>query len=177
MTMTKTQVLALLKENRDERGIAHWKRKPRELKSFGIGLTQLRKLAKQVGRSHKLAQQLWKSDIYDAKIIGLLIDDPKQLSREQAEEQVEGLHGGMFAHVFASCQATLAKAPFAFELACDWMESKDDMRRRCGYTLLYELCKKNLRAWTMTICWAASITSDRRSKVRRCGSERRWAAR
>ena len=143
MTMTKTQVLALLKENRDERGIAHWKRKPRELKSFGIGLTQLRKLAKQVGRDHKLAQQLWKSDIYDVKIIGLLIDDPKQLSREQAEEQVEGLHGGMFAHVFASCQATLAKAPFAFELACDWMESKDDMRRRCGYTLLYELCKKN----------------------------------
>ena len=143
MTMTKTQVLALLKENRNERGIAHWKRKPRELKSFGIGLTQLRKLAKQVGRDHKLAQQLWKSDIYDVKIIGLLIDDPKQFSREQAEEQVEGLHGGMFAHVFASCQATLAKAPFAFELACDWMKSKDNMRRRCGYTLLYELCKKN----------------------------------
>jgi hypothetical protein len=40
MTMTKTQVLALLKENRNERGIAHWKRKPRRLKSFGIGLTQ-----------------------------------------------------------------------------------------------------------------------------------------
>jgi hypothetical protein len=25
------------------------------------------------------------------------------------------------------------------------MESKDDMRRRCGYTLLYELCKKSPR--------------------------------
>ncbi|MHC4406010.1 MAG: DNA alkylation repair protein, partial [Planctomycetota bacterium] len=37
----------------------------------------------------------------------------------------------------------LAKTPFAFELARDWMESKDDMRRRCGYTLLYELSKKN----------------------------------
>ncbi len=143
MTITKTQVLALLKENRSERGIAHWKKKPRKLKSFGIGLTQLRKLAKQIGRDHKLAQQLWKSDVYDAKIIGLLIDDPKQLSREQAEEQVEGLQGGMFSHVFASCGATLAKTPFAFDLARDWMESKDDMRRRCGYALLYELSKKN----------------------------------
>jgi len=141
--MTKTQVLALLKENRNERGIAHWKKKPRKLKSFGIGLTQLRKLAKQIGRDHKLAQQLWKSDIYDAKVVGLLIDDPKQISREQAEEQVEGLQGGYLAHVFASCNATLAKAPFAFELARDWMESKDDIRRRCGYTLLYELSKKN----------------------------------
>ncbi len=146
MAMTKTQVTALLKENQNERGIANWKKKPRKLKSFGIGLTQLRKLAKQVGRDHKLALQLWKSDIYDAKVVGLLIDDPKQLSRELAEEQVEGLQGGLLSHVFASCDATLAKTPFAFELACDWMEGKDDVRRRCGYTLLYELSKKNIKA-------------------------------
>ncbi len=153
--MTKTQVLALLKQNRNERGIANWKKlgpKTRKLKSFGIGLTQLRKMAKQVGRDHKLAQQLWKSDIYDAKIIGLLIDDPKQLSREQVEEQVEGLHGGMLAHVFASCGATLAKAPFAFELACDWMENSDDIRRRCAYSLLYELSKKNIEAMDDAYC-------------------------
>ena len=153
MTMTKAQVLALLKEHRNERGIANWKKKPRTLKSLGIGLTQLRKLAKQVGRDHKLAQQLWKSDVYDARVIGLLIDDPKKVTREQAEEQVEDLQAGMLAHVFASCDATLAKTPFAFELACDWMESEDDIRRRCGYTLVYELSKKNTNgmddAWCM----------------------------
>ncbi|MBC8355244.1 MAG: DNA alkylation repair protein [Planctomycetes bacterium] len=146
MAMTKTKVLALLKENQNERGIAHWKKrgqKNTKLKSFGIGLTQLRKLAKQIGRDHKLARQLWKSDVYDAKVIGLLIDDPKQLTREQAEQQVESLHGGYLSHVFSSCDATLAKAPFAFELAREWMDSKDAMRRRCAYGLLYELSKKN----------------------------------
>lgn len=147
MTMTKTQVLALLKENQNERGISHWKKmgssKKGGLKSFGIGLTQLRKLAKQIGRDHKLAMQLWKSDIYDAKIIGLLVDDPQQVSREQAEQQVDQLNAGMLSHVFASCDATLAKTPFAFELARDWTESKDPVRRRCGYSLLYELSKKN----------------------------------
>ena len=146
MPMTKTQVLGLLKENKNQRGIAHWNKKPQKLKSYGIGLTQLRKLAKQIGRDHKLAQQLWKSDIYDAKVIGLLIDDPKQLTREQAETQVEQLHAGMLSHVFSACDATLAKAPFAFELAEDWMASDDDMRRRCGYALLYELSKKNVEA-------------------------------
>ena len=145
MTMTKAQVVGLLKENQNERGIAHWKKKPRTLKSFGIGLTQLRKLAKQVGRDHKLAQQLWKSDVYDAKVMGLLIDDPKQVTRQQAEEQVEQLNEGMLSHVFASCDATLAKTPFAFQLACDWMESPDDARRRCGYSLVYELSKKNVK--------------------------------
>jgi len=81
MAMTKTQVIALLKENRNERGVANWKKHcaKSKLKSFGIGLTQLRKLAKQIGRDHKLAWELWKSDNYDVKVIGLLIDDPKQL--------------------------------------------------------------------------------------------------
>ena len=50
----------------------------------------------------------------------------------------------MLAHVFDSYDSTLAKTPFAFELACDWMESKDDMRRRYAYSLIYELSKKNV---------------------------------
>lgn len=141
--MTKNEVLALLKENKNERGIAHWEKKPRRLKSFGIGLTQLRKLAKKIGRDHDLSRQLWRSDVYDARVIGLLIDDPKQLSREQAEEQVEELEDGLLRHVFATCDATLAKTPFAFDLACEWMECEDVNRRRCGYSLLYELSKKN----------------------------------
>jgi len=145
MSMTKTKVLALLKEHRDERGLAHWKKRPRSLKSFGIGLTKLRKLAKQIGRDHQLALKLWSSDVYDAKVIGLLIDDPKQITREQVEQQVDELNIGLLSHVFASCGATLAKAPFAFEVACDWIDCDCDTRRRCGYTLLYELSKKNVK--------------------------------
>jgi len=148
--MTKTEVLKLLKDNRNERGIENWKKleakkkdKTGGLKSFGIGLTQLRKLAKQIGRDRKLAHQLWNTDVYDAKIIGLLIDEPKQITREQAEEQVEQLRGGYLAHVFSSCDATLPKSPMAFDVACDWMDSQDPVRRRCGYSLLYELSKKN----------------------------------
>jgi 3-methyladenine DNA glycosylase AlkD len=144
--MTKTQVIALLRANKDERGVAHWNKRcanKSKLKSFGIGLTILRKLAKQIGRDHALAQTLWKSDIYDAKVIALLIDEPKLVTREQAETQVDQLDGGMLSHVFASCGATLAKTPFAFELASEWVESKNTTRRSCGYTLLYELSKKN----------------------------------
>lgn len=141
--MTKNEVLALLRHNKNERGIAHWEKRSCPLKSFGIGLTQLRKLAKRIGRDHDLARRLWESDVYDAKVIGLLIEDPKQLTRKQAEEQVENLEHGLLRHVFASCDATLAKTRFAFEIACDWMGSEDVNRRRCGYSLLYELSKKN----------------------------------
>ena len=141
---TKANVLTWLKQNADERGMAHWKKCKRKFKSYGIGLTRLRTLAKQIGRDHQLARALWKSDVYDAKIVGLLIDDPKMMTCEQAEEQVgSGLDEGMLVHVFATCGAPLAKTPFAFELASQWMDSDDEIRRRCGYALLYELSKKN----------------------------------
>jgi len=142
--MLKKEVFALLDANRNERGMKNWEKmgfKSTGLTSYGIGLTQLRKLARTIGRNHELAAELWHSDNYDAKIIALLIDEPKKMTWEQAQRQVEELDAGMLVHVFASCDATLAKVDFVVELACEWIESNDDVRRRCGYLLLYELSK------------------------------------
>lgn len=142
--MNYTDVIALLEKNKSSLGIEKWnKKKPRigRLKSFGIGLTKLRKLAKQVGKDHGLALQLWKSEYYDVKIIALLIDDPKQITRAQVELQIEGLDQGHLVHVFSSCGAPLAKTSFVVEIAYDWVHSKDTIRRCCGYGLLYEISK------------------------------------
>jgi 3-methyladenine DNA glycosylase AlkD len=142
--MEKSEVVALLEANRDERGIQNWSRPgiaTGGLKSFGIGLTKLRKLAKQIGRDRDLARTLWETDVYEAKVIALLIDDPRTMTRQQAETQVEELGAGMLSHVFASCDATLAKTPFVVELADEWVRSSDTVRRGCGYGLLYEVSK------------------------------------
>jgi hypothetical protein len=111
------------------------------LTSFGIGLTKLRAIAKDVGRDRDLALTLWNERNHDARIIGLLIDDPKQLTRDQVEHQVDGAKPGMLSHVLSSCGATLPKSVIAFEVAKDWMASKDPVRRSCGYGLVYELAK------------------------------------
>lgn len=142
--MNKAEILTYLNENQDARGIAHWEKheeKSGGLKSFGIGLTKLRKFSKSVGRDAKLAGELWQSNIYEMKIVSLLIDDPSTITVKQAEAQVDQLNGGYLAHVFSSCDATLAKAPFVVELADKWVNSDDPVRRQCGYGLLYEISK------------------------------------
>ena len=142
--MTKTEVLDLLKENRDARGEANWREmgdRTGGLTSFGIGLTRLRAIAKHVGRDHDLALKLWNERNHDAKVIGLLIDDPKQLTRDQVEKQVDDAGPGMLSHVLSACDATLPRSPIAFETANSWMASKDPVRRSCGYGLVYELAK------------------------------------
>jgi 3-methyladenine DNA glycosylase AlkD len=145
MLMNKQDVFELLEQNQNQRGIEHWQKMENTcgLTSYGMGLTVHRKLAKQIGRNHQLALELWNTNNYDAKVIGLLIDDPKQLTEEQIESQVEGLGIGLLTHVFSSCDATLPKAPFAFELAKKWLLHSDPIRRRCAYGLIYEFSKKN----------------------------------
>lgn len=141
--MNLTDVLALVAAHQNERGIAHWSKIENTcgLKSFGLGLTQLRKLAKTIGRNHQLALECWQSDYYDVKVIGLLIDEPKKITVEQAEKQVEGLGVGMLTHVFSFCGATLAKSEIAYDLAMSWQKSDSIPRKESSYGLLYELSK------------------------------------
>jgi len=98
--MTVSEVLALLDAERDERGMSNWEKlgsSTAGMRSYGIGLTRLRKLAKRIGRNRELAHALWKTDVYEARVIALLVDDPARITREQAEQQVEELAGGMLA--------------------------------------------------------------------------------
>lgn len=146
--MKKSDVLEYLKKNQDARGIAHWEDHKQEsgLQSYGVGLTKLRKYAKTIGKDAKLAKQLWNSKVYEMKIISLLVDDPKLITIEQAEAQVENLQGGYLAHVFSSCDAQLAKTPFVVDLADKWVKSKDPVRKRCGYGLIYEISKQKKKS-------------------------------
>jgi hypothetical protein len=142
--MTVSQVLALLDAERDERGIRAWANLGAGtggMKSFGVGLTRLRQMARDIGRDRTLAEALWHTDVHEARVLALLIDDPARVTREQAERQVDALDGGMLAHVFSSCDATLAKTPFVVELADQWIRSDHPRRRECGYGLLYEASK------------------------------------
>lgn len=147
--MNPSEVLALLEQHKNEVGIKKWKEKYGEnypVSSYGIGLTVLRKLAKQIGRNHELALELWDLKNYDAKIIGMLIDEPKKMTRQQVEVQVKDVKEKHLAHVFSSCDASLAKTSFVVELASDWVKSEDAMRRSCGYGLLYELSKSKKKS-------------------------------
>ena len=148
--MNKSQVFELLESNKNQRGIDNWNNMKNTggLSSYGIGLTVQRKLAKKIGKNRALAQELWATDNYDAKVLGLLIDEPKKVTIEQAEQQVEQLNSGMLRHVFSSCDATLAKSPIAFELSKRWLVSEDPVRRSCAYGLVYELSKKRAKAYT-----------------------------
>jgi 3-methyladenine DNA glycosylase AlkD len=142
--MNKSEVMSLLEQNKNERGIDNWNEMeaPKcNYKSYGMGLTVHRKLAKQVGKNHDLALELWNSDYYDAKVISVLIDDPKLITQEQMEAQVEDIDFGYMVHVYSACGAPVAKTPFIAEVALKWAKSSNSVKRRCANGFVYELSK------------------------------------
>ncbi len=140
--MNAQDVYHLLEDNKNERGIANASRnKIANFNTFGIGLTQLKKLAKHIGRSHELAQELWKHDIYDMRVISVLIEEPKKVTRAQIEAQIADLEFWMFSHVYAT--TLLAKVKFQPELIADWYEDKNHVKRRLAYNMIYNLLKND----------------------------------
>ena len=54
--------------------------------ALGVSVPDLRKTAKEIGKDHKLAQELWKTKIHEARIISCFIDDPAFVKEKQMEE-------------------------------------------------------------------------------------------
>lgn len=138
--MNKEAIYKLLDENKNPRGIKNWNKMDiQDWSSFGIGLTQLKKLAKQVGRNHELAQVLWQEPNYDVKTMAILIEEPKKVNQAQIEEMVSDVGMWIMSHTWV--QNLFCKVSFAKELAAHWRVSENDVKRRCGYSYLYYLSK------------------------------------
>jgi 3-methyladenine DNA glycosylase AlkD len=138
--MTITEVLQLLEENKNERGILNWEKSGNtELSSYGIGLTQLKQLSKKIGKDHQLALDLWEYPNYETKTIATMVDNPKQVTKKQAESQVEDAKIWILSHSY--CSNLLSKVDFKKELAIEWTTSESDVKRRCAFLLLYHIAK------------------------------------
>ena len=58
---------------------------------LGLSIPTLRRLAKDIGRNHQLAGDLWATAIPDAQILAAFIADPHQVTPHQMDAWVLGI--------------------------------------------------------------------------------------
>src|SRR5678815_5328860 len=49
-------------------------------KAFGVSVGKIRDIGKQLGRNHDLAQALWDTGWYEARMLAAFVDDPAQVT-------------------------------------------------------------------------------------------------
>jgi len=103
-------------------------------KRLGLSIPELRKLAKEIGKNHDLALELWKTEIDEARILAAMIDDPLKLTEAQMEDWVKGINSWDVCDQV--CMNLFEKSPLAWKKIHDWSKREEEFVKRTAFSLL-----------------------------------------
>ena len=132
------RALAELKRNGSKAGLAGMARYaiPSE-RAFGVPMRQIQALAKQLGRDHALAKELWASGWYEARTLAAYVDDPAQVTATQMDRWCRDFDN--WAICDTVCFALFDRTPHAWAKVDKWASSRDEYVKRAAFALLWGL--------------------------------------
>jgi len=121
------------------------KAKPEQLKGMakygisieqrlGVSVPNMRKLAKELGRDHKLALSIWKTGIAEARILAGMVGDPDRLTEEQMEEWVKDIDSWDVCDQV--CMNLFEKNQLAWKKIIDWSDREEEFVKRTAFSLI-----------------------------------------
>ena len=112
--------------------------------NYGVSVALLRKIAKEVGRDHQLAQRLWSSGIRDARMLAVLVDDPVKVSVEQMDVWVKDFNSWDVCDL--CCCHLFDRTKFAYQKAVEWSGREEEFVKRAGFSLMAGLAVHDKKA-------------------------------
>ncbi|MCK6446521.1 MAG: DNA alkylation repair protein [Planctomycetes bacterium] len=141
MKTTAKELLKQLEELGDAKVRAHNTKWGVGEKQFGVKLGEIRKLAAKLGVDPELARALWKTGNFDARMLAVLLFDPKELSRDELDTLVRSADAAQLADWL---NAYVVKQHADKEaLRQKWMEDDDPWAARAGWGLTSERIGKS----------------------------------
>jgi len=112
--------------------------------TYGISIPNLRRMAKEIGKNHRLAQQLWDSGIHEVRILAGMIDEPGRVTKKQMEDWVKDFDSwDVCDHV---CMNLFEKTGFAYKKAIEWSKRDEEFVKRAGFVLMARLAVSDKEA-------------------------------
>jgi 3-methyladenine DNA glycosylase AlkD len=102
--------------------------------TYGVSIPALRKMAKEIGKNHRLAQRLWSSGIRDARILASMIDNPSDVGSEQMEGWVRDFDSWDLCD--QCCSNLFDKTDQAYQKAAEWSGRHREFEKRAGFVLM-----------------------------------------
>jgi 3-methyladenine DNA glycosylase AlkD len=145
-------------------------------KRLGVQIPELRQLAKETGKNHQIALELWQTGIAEARILAAMTDEPEKVNEQQMENWVKDINSWDI-----DDQITMnlfEKTPLSWKKITDWSQRPEEFVRRTAYSLLACLAWHNKTAtdqqFTQLFPVIASGATDERKSIQKAIS---WALR
>jgi 3-methyladenine DNA glycosylase AlkD len=144
--------------------------------TLGVSIPDLRRLARQAGRDHALAEKLWQTGIHEARILAGMVDDPRLVTREQMNRWVADFDSWDVCDQV--CMNLFARSPLAFDKWVEWAGRDEEFVKRAGFALMACTAWSNKQATDKQVAAFLPIiereASDRRNYVKKAAN---WALR
>jgi len=101
---------------------------------LGISVPEMRKLAKEIGKDHQLALELWRCGIPEARIVAGMIGDPEKLTEQQMEDWVKDFNSWDVCDQV--CMNLFEKSTLAMKKIHDWSKRDEEFVKRTAYALI-----------------------------------------
>ena len=112
--------------------------------ALGVSIPKLQGLAKKIGKSRKMAKDLWSSAIHEARILACMIDDPQQVTADQLEHWVADFDSWDLCD--QCCNRLFRNTPFARQKALAWASRPEEFVKRAGFVLMAVLSVHDKKA-------------------------------
>ncbi|MDZ7767278.1 MAG: DNA alkylation repair protein [Melioribacteraceae bacterium] len=93
--------------------------------AYGVTIPIQRKLAKEIGKDHKFAQELWKEGIHETRIIASMVDEPDKVTKSQMNKWANDFNSWDLCD--QCCNNLFVYTPYAHEKAIEWSRSKKNL--------------------------------------------------
>ena len=107
------------------------------VKAFGVSMSNIQVLAKQLGRSHDLAAALWDTGWYEARLLTSFVDEPTRVTRAQMDRWCRDFDNWGICDTV--CFHLFDRTPFAWAKVCEWHDRRDEFAKRAAFALLASL--------------------------------------
>ena len=110
----------------------------------GVSIPNLRKMARETGKNHELALELWSSGIHEARLLACLIDRPDMVTEEQLESWAKDFDSWDVCDV--CCGHLFDRTAVAYRKAQEWSEREEEFVKRAGFALMAALSVHDKKA-------------------------------
>lgn len=102
--------------------------------ALGVSVSDLQKEAKRIGRNHELAEALWQTNIYEARMMSSFLDEPEKVTSAQMDRWCKDFDS--WAICDTVCFHLFDRVPHAYKKVAQWQSKKEEFVKRGAFALL-----------------------------------------
>lgn len=103
-------------------------------KVFGVSMAVIQELARDVGQDHALAEALWQTGWYEARMLAAFVDEPGRVTAAQMDRWARDFDNWAICDTL--CFKLFDRTPHAWRKIRQWSTRREEFVKRAAFALL-----------------------------------------